>query len=67
MVNTAKLKGKLRELSKTQADLARFIGVAQATMCQKLNNERPIYLDEAEKIAKFLEISDSEFGSYFFR
>ena len=50
----------------TQADLAEVISVAVPTMCQKINNIRPLSLDEAEKISKALQIPDTEFGSYFF-
>ena len=50
----------------TQADLAAVISVAVPTMCQKINNVRPLSLDEAEKISKALQIPNAEFGSYFF-
>lgn len=66
MINTAKLMGKLRECGKTQADLAAHLGMAQSTMNQKLNGKRPLFLDEADKIAHFLKIPDTEFGVYFF-
>ncbi|MBR2284602.1 MAG: helix-turn-helix transcriptional regulator [Ruminococcus sp.] len=66
MVNTSKLKGRMRELSITQADVAKTLGIAQSTVNQKLNNTRPFDLDEAEKLSKLLGISDWEFGSYFF-
>ena len=65
MINTAKLKGRLREKEKTQGDLARFLGIATSTMNQKLNGERPLDISEAEKIAKYLELSEVEFCSFF--
>ena len=67
MVHTAKIKGLLRENKKTQADLADAIGVSTATICQKLNMQRPISLEEAERMAEFLGIPCSEIGSYFFK
>lgn len=66
MINTAKIKGRLRELGKTQAELAEYVGIAQSTVNQKLNGERPLFLDEADQFAAFLGIPDSEFCKYFF-
>lgn len=67
MVNTAKLKGRLRELNRTQADLGQAVGLATATISQKINGLRPMTLDEAEAIAVFLGIPDAEFSAYFFK
>lgn len=66
MINTAKIKGRLRELGKTQAELAEYVGIAQSTINQKLNGDRPLFLDESERFAEFLGISDAEFCKYFF-
>lgn len=66
MVNSAKLKGRLRELEMTQAYLAIQVGIAQSTMNQKINGERPFFLDEAMCVARILRISDSDFSTYFF-
>lgn len=66
MINSAKIKGRLRELGKTQAELAAYVGIAQSTINQKLNGERPLFLDESERLADFLGIPDSEFCKYFF-
>ena len=66
MVNLAKLRGRLREKGRTQAALAEYLGIAGATASQKLNGTRPITLEEAEKIAEFLEIDYVDFRSYFF-
>lgn len=66
MLNTDRIKARLDELNMTQADLAAVISVAVHTMCQKINNVRPLSLDEAEKISKALQIPNAEFGSYFF-
>lgn len=67
MVHTAKIKGLLRENGKTQADLATAIGVSPAAMSQKLNKQRPISLEEAEKMADFFGIPCAEIGAYFFK
>ena len=66
MVNTNKLKGRMKELEITQADVAKGLGIAQPTANQKLNNIRSFDLEEAEKLYAMLHIEAGEFGTYFF-
>lgn len=66
MPNYAKLKDRLKECGFSQTDLAKYMGLAQATVSQKLNGARPLSLEEAKLIAQLLEIPDAEFGFYFF-
>ena len=66
MVNSRKIKGRLVELGLTQKDVAEKIGVAQPTVNQKINNIRPMDLQEAEAIADLLKRSPREFVEYFF-
>ncbi len=66
MVNSNKIKGRMKELEITQAEVARKLNIAQPTANQKINNVRPFDLDEAEKLADLLEIEQSEFADYFF-
>lgn len=66
LVNSRKIKGRLVELGLTQKDVAKKIGVAQPTLNQKINNIRPMDLQEAEAIANLLEINPMEFAEYFF-
>lgn len=66
MVNTNKIKGRMKELEITQAEVARCLDIAQPTANQKINNVRPFDLDEAEKLAQLLRIEPGEFGLYFF-
>jgi transcriptional regulator with XRE-family HTH domain len=66
MVNVNKLKGLLREKGLTQADVAKCLSVAEPTANQKINNVRPITLDEAEKLSDLLELDAGDFGKYFF-
>ena len=66
MINTDKIKGKMRELRITQADIAKALKLAQPTVNQKINNLRPFDLEEAEKVANILNISNAEFADYFF-
>ena len=66
VINTNKIKGRMRELSVTQAEVAKVLNIAQPTANQKINNVRPFDLDEAEKLARLLQIDSSDFGNYFF-
>lgn len=66
MVNSNKLKGRLTELGLTQKSLSEYLGLSQPTVNQKINNIRPMDLNEAEKIAELLKISAEEFQIYFF-
>lgn len=66
MINSNKIKGRMKEMGVTQATLARYLNISQPACCQKLNNVRQLTLDEAEEICKFLEIVSKDFGSYFF-
>lgn len=66
MINSAKIKGLLKEYGLTQADVAIVLGISQPTVNQKINNLRPMHLEEAEKIAKLLHISACDFTAYFF-
>ena len=66
MVNTNKIKGRMKELEITQADVAKALNIAQPTANQKINNIRPFDLEEAETLTKLLDIAPEDFGVYFF-
>lgn len=66
MVNSDKLKGRMREKRITQAELAAFLGLKPSTTNQKINNIRPFHLEEVEMVVKLLDISIADFESYFF-
>ncbi|NCB52203.1 MAG: XRE family transcriptional regulator [Clostridia bacterium] len=66
MINSQKIKDRLSDMSMTQKELALVIGIAQPTMNQKINNIRPMTLEEAENVARALNISDDDLGVYFF-
>lgn len=66
MVNSNKLKGKMRELQITQLDVAKALSISPPTVSQKLNNIRDFNLEEAEKLSNMLHIETGEFGDYFF-
>lgn len=66
MLNTNKIKGRMRELGIVQADVARRLNLAEPTVSQKINGKRPMDLEEARALADMLRIDNSEFGTYFF-
>lgn len=66
MINSGKIKGRIIELGLNQAEVAKMIGIAQATLSQKINNIRPMDLDEADKLATVLSIPPDEYNAYFF-
>ena len=65
MVASDMIKTRIKELGMTQTSIAREMGLAQGTLSQKINNERPLFLDEACKLAEILCIK-KEFFTYFF-
>lgn len=66
MINTNKIKGRMAELQITQKDVANSLGLAQPTINQKINNIRPMDLNEAEKLSDLLRIEPEDFATYFF-
>lgn len=65
MVNTQMIKEKMREENIKQKDIAEKLSIASPTVSQKLNNIRPMYLDEALAMMDILNISSCDFGMYF--
>lgn len=66
MINTLKVKARMVEFGKTQKDIGEALGIAAATVSQKINNVRPMDLSEAEKLCEILQINPDQFGEYFF-
>ena len=66
MVDSRKIMQRASELGINQRIMAETIGIAQASMSLKINNKRPIMLDEAEKLQKLMQIPDADFCHYFF-
>lgn len=66
MLNTNKIKGRMKELGFLQSDVAKRLNLAEPTVSQKINGKRPMDLDEAKALAEMLHIDKSEFGAYFF-
>lgn len=62
-MNTAKLKGKMRELNITQEELAKSIGVALSTLNRKLQDDKSgdtFTIGEIIKIVEVLKLSKEE-------
>lgn len=66
MINGNKIKGKMKELGIVQADVAKKLNLAEATVSLKLSGKRPMDLDEAQLLAEMLGIVNEDFGAYFF-
>ena len=66
MVNTNKIKGRIREKGYSQASFAKMVDSSETTVCKKINNKVPMTLNEAAEWSTPLGITDSEFGKFFF-
>lgn len=66
MINSKKLKDRAKSMGIKQADMAAALGLRQSSVNQKINNARPMLLEEAEKLADLLQITDDDFRAYFF-
>lgn len=55
-----KLKGKILEKGKTYGDCSKYIGINQATFCQKVNLVKDFKLQEVNKLCNFLELNEHE-------
>lgn len=66
MVNTLKLKARMVEFGLTQKDISKVLNIAPSTVSLKINNVRPMCLNEADILANTLKINTMQFGEYFF-
>lgn len=62
----SKLLGRIKECGFTQETLAKHIGIAESSMCLKLNNNAYFKQVEIYVICAALKIAISEIGAYFF-
>lgn len=65
MINSRKIKARMVEHGATQKNIGEVLGIASASANQKLNNKRSMTIEEAIKIADFLEIDPYDFKAYF--
>lgn len=66
MINVRKLKGKIVEKDMNISNLAKAISVNRSTLYRKLNGQCPITIQDADLIAKELELTASEACAIFF-
>lgn len=66
MINTQKIKYRLVELNLTPKDIAVILRQSQPIVNQKLNNIRPMKLNEAKMLMELLQIESANFSEYFF-
>jgi transcriptional regulator with XRE-family HTH domain len=66
MVASEAIKQRIKERGLSQGDVAAKLHLAQCTISQKINNIRPLSLDEAFLLADLLQITSEEFCKYFF-
>lgn len=68
MINERKIKGRMVELGLTQKDIAakEVWDCALPTVSQKLSGVRPIFLDEANSLAKLLNLNELEYYEFFY-
>lgn len=68
MINERKIKGRMVELGLTQKDLAseNVWNCSLPTVSQKLSGARPIFLTEANALAKLLKLSETEYYDFFY-
>lgn len=68
MVNERKIKGRMVELGLTQKDIASedVWNCSLPTVSQKLSGVRPIFLDEANALAKLLRLNEMEYYDFFY-
>lgn len=62
----SKLRGKIREIFKTQDEFAKAIGLSNTSVSAKLNNKVEWTQQEINKASEVLKISESEIFAYFF-
>lgn len=65
MINTLKVKSRLVELGLNQKDVAKKLGLSLPTVSQKINNKRPMHLNEVMELANLLMIDETKLVTYF--
>lgn len=65
MVNVNRLKGVIVENGKTQADIAKMLGITERTFYSKM--KRKVFdSDEIYEMCRYLSINDADMVSIFF-
>lgn len=67
LVDSKKIRARMIMLGLRNRDLAKVWGCAEQTVSQKLNGTRPLSLDEANKLAQLLKLSEVEYYAFLFK
>lgn len=62
----SKLRGKIREVFKTQSAFAEAMGMSTTSLSAKLNNQVEFSQKEIEQAVELLKISKEKIPAYFF-
>ena len=62
----SKLRGKIREIFKTQSNFAKAMGMSDTSLSAKLNNNIEFSQREIEKAIELLKVTNEEIPVYFF-
>lgn len=62
----SKLRGKIREVFKTQDEFARNLGIGRVALSKRLNNQADFSQDEMHKSCDLLGIDREDIPAYFF-
>lgn len=62
----SKLRGKIREVFKTQSAFAKAMGISTTSLSVKLNNNVEFSQKEIEKAVELLKIDKEDIPVYFF-
>ena len=66
MFDYSKLKGRIREICKSDFVFAEKMNINRSTMSLKLNNKSEFTQEEIKRACDVLEIPNEEIGKYFF-
>ena len=67
MVDTNQLRGRIIAKFGSSRSFAEEIGMNEATLSRKLNNDIEFRYDEVIAICKYLDIKPEEIGPYFYK
>ena len=66
MFDYSKLRGRIREILGTQSKFANLLGISEATLSKKLNNETDFTQSEMNRSCEVLKFPTMEIPVYFF-
>ena len=64
--NYSKLKGRIVEKYGTRKEFAKYLGLSEVSMSNKMTNKSGFSQDDVVIWAKALDIEEKDYGAYFF-